>query len=270
MNILIPMAGEGKRSREEGYQIHKPAIPVTDWRTGEKVPMVICAVKDLPGVCEEGENLIYVDRDFHKTDGVEKTILSYYPRARFITTEKLTEGQACTCLLAKEWIEGEEELLIAGCDNGMVLVPDSFEEAKQDSDCVVFVYRHNPSVCLKPEAYGWVIADNEGSVKRVSIKKAISEHPMEDYAVVATFWFRRGQIFIEAAQEMIKENDRINNEFYVDKTMEYVLRAGGRVKILEVDRYIGWGTPADYEEYEHAFDYWKHFTEDARFLGTRS
>ena len=115
-----------------------------------------------------------------------------------------------------------------------------------------------------------VIADNEGSVKRVSIKKAISEHPMEDYAVVATFWFRRGQIFIEAAQEMIKENDRINNEFYVDKTMEYVLRAGGRVKILEVDRYIGWGTPADYEEYEHAFDYWKHFTEDARFLGTRS
>ena len=59
---------------------------------------------------------------------------------------------------------------------------------------------------------------------------------MEDYAVVATFWFRRGQIFIEAAQEMIKENDRINNEFYVDKTMEYVLRAGGRVKILEVDR----------------------------------
>ena len=118
MNILIPMAGEGKRFREEGYQIHKPAIPVTDWRTGEKVPMVICAVKDLPGVCEEGENLIYVDRDFHKTDGVEKTILSYYPRARFITTEKLTEGQACTCLLAKEWIEGEEELLIAGFSAG--------------------------------------------------------------------------------------------------------------------------------------------------------
>ena len=39
MNILIPMAGEGKRFREEGYQIHKPAIPVTDWRTGEKVPL---------------------------------------------------------------------------------------------------------------------------------------------------------------------------------------------------------------------------------------
>ena len=256
------MAGEGKRFADEGYKFSKPAIPTIDRRTGEEKPMVACAVLDLPGVEKDGANVIFVDRDFHKTDGVEKAILGEFPQAQFITIDHLTEGQACTCLLAKEQINNDDELLIAGCDNGMVYNEEKFEKARRECDCLVFTYRNNEVVLANPNAYGWMIIDENNNVIGTSIKKAISDNPMNDHAVVATFWFRQGGIFVDAAEKMIAENDRINNEFYVDQVAKHVLDLGYTVKVFEIDRYIGWGTPKDYENYTQTIRYWQKFIQN--------
>lgn len=261
MNIIIPMAGAGSRFSEAGFTVSKPAIPTYDKRTGKLSPMVVCATLDLPGVESDGANVIYVDRDFHKADGTEKVILECFPRARFITVDHLTEGQACTCMLAKHLINSHEELLIAGCDNGMEFNKEKFEKSRQDSDMLVFTYRHNEAVLKNPNAYGWMIVDNNDCITGTSIKQAISEHPMEDHAVVATFWFREGTIFVEAVNKMIAENDRINNEFYVDQVAKHVIELGYKAKVFEIDRYIGWGTPEDYEAYQCTFEYWNGFYE---------
>ena len=264
MNIIIPMAGEGKRFSEKGYTVPKPAIPTIDRRTGRELPMVVCAVKDLPGVSPDGVNVTFIDRDFHKRGGVEELIKKEFPQAGFITVDKLTEGQACTCLLAKGLIDNDNELLIAGCDNGMVLDAGKFERAKQDADCLVFTYRHNESVLANPDAYGWMETDGENNITGLSIKKAISDTPMEDHAVVATFWFRKGSLFVQAAEKMIAEDDRINGEFYVDEVVKQVLALGYRAKVFEISRYIGWGTPKDYEEYMETVRYWERFVRDER------
>lgn len=66
MNILIPMAGAGSRFSEAGYTVSKPAIPTYDKRTGQKLPIVVCATLDLPGIEKDGLNVIYVDRESHK------------------------------------------------------------------------------------------------------------------------------------------------------------------------------------------------------------
>lgn len=264
MNILIPMAGEGRRFAEVGYVHSKPAIPTLDKRTGKSLPMVVCATLDLPGVAADGGNLIYVERDFHRKDGTEDSVKKHFPNARFITVDRLTEGQACTCLLAEALIDSEEELLIAGCDNGMEFDGENFSAQKESADVLVFTYRHNPAVLKNPNAYGWMLADSEDNITGMSIKKAISETPMEDHAVVATFWFRHGSIFVNAAKKMIAEDDRINHEFYVDEVIRHVIDLGYRAKVFEVDRYIGWGTPADYEAYQKTFSYWKEFCEKER------
>ncbi|MGN0428167.1 MAG: hypothetical protein ACI4F0_10230, partial [Agathobacter sp.] len=247
MNILIPMAGAGSRFAEAGYTVSKPAIPTYDKRTGKQLPMVVCATLDLPGVKVDGSNVIYVDRDFHATNGTEEAIKNCFPNAKFITIDYLTEGQACTCMLAEELIDNEEELLIAGCDNGMEIDRDKFAAYCDEADVLVFTYRHNEAVLANPNAYGWMIADENDNITGTSIKKAISDNPMEDHAVVATFWFKKGSIFVEATKKMIAENDRINNEFYVDQVAKHVLDLGYKAKVFEIDRYIGWGTPADYE-----------------------
>ena len=197
MNILIPMAGAGSRFTAAGYKESKPAIPTYDRRTGEKLPMVVCATLDLPGVEADGSNVIYVDRDFHKENGTEDKIRQHFPKARFITIDHLTEGQACTCLLAEKYINNGEPLLIAGCDNGMEYSKEKFDDYRKKADVLVFTYRHNESVLSNPNAYGWMIVDNDDNIIDVSIKKAISDNPMNDHAVVATFWFGGGGVSLQ-------------------------------------------------------------------------
>ncbi len=265
--ILIPMAGAGQRFADAGYTVHKPAIMTVDRTTGQEKPMVVCATKDLPGVAADGSNVIYVDRNFHQTDGVEDAIRAWYPQASFITVDHLTEGQACTCMLAEPYLDPEQPLLIAGCDNGMDIDRDAFDALTKECDCIVFTYRHNEAVLANPNAYGWMIADAAGNITGTSIKKAISDRPMEDPAVVATFWFRRAAVFIEATKKMIAENDRINGEFYVDQTVKHVLDLGYRAKIFDIDRYVGWGTPADYEGYQKTWNYFKAFLGDKNIFG---
>lgn len=265
--ILIPMAGAGQRFADAGYTVHKPAIMTVDRATGQEKPMVVCATKDLPGVAADGSNVIYVDRNFHQTDGVEDAIRAWYPQAAFITVDHLTEGQACTCMLAEPYLDPEQPLLIAGCDNGMDIDRDAFDALTKECDCIVFTYRHNEAVLANPNAYGWMIADADGNITGTSIKKAISDSPMEDPAVVATFWFRRAAVFIEATKKMIAENDRINGEFYVDQTVKHVLDLGYRAKIFDIDRYVGWGTPADYGGYQKTWNYFKAFLGDKNIFG---
>ncbi len=259
--ILIPMAGAGQRFAEAGYTVHKPAIMTVDRKTGQEKPMVVCATGDLPGVTADGSNVIYVDRSFHKTDGVEDLIHAYYPKASFIMVDHLTEGQACTCMLAEPYLDPEEPLLIAGCDNGMDINRDAFDALTKECDCIVFTYRHNEAVLANPNAYGWMITDADGNITGTSIKKAISDTPMEDPAVVATFWFRKAKVFLEATKKMIAENDRVNQEFYVDQTVKHVLDLGYRAKIFDIDRYVGWGTPADYEGYQKTWKYFEAFVQ---------
>ncbi len=259
--ILIPMAGAGQRFADAGYRVHKPAIMTVDRKTGVEKPMVVCATQDLPGVAADGGNVIYVDRTFHKTDGVEDAIHAYYPKAQFITVDHLTEGQACTCMLAEEYLNPEEPLLIAGCDNGMDIDREAYDKLTKECDCIVFTYRHNEAVLANPNAYGWMITDDAGNITDTSIKKAISDTPMEDPAVVATFWFRKAKIFVEATKKMIAENDRINGEYYVDQVAKHVLDLGYSAKIFDIDRYVGWGTPADYEGYQKTWQYFKEFIE---------
>lgn len=266
MNILIPMAGAGSRFADAGYTTHKPAIPTTDRRTGRKVPMVVAATLDLPGVREAGTNIIYIDRDFHRDGGVEEEILAHIPGATFLTLDYLTEGQASTCLLARQLIDSDRELLIAGCDNGMIYDHAAFEAAKREADALIFTYRKHHHVLDKPEAYGWVRIEGENRATAMSVKVPLSDEPMNDHAVVATFWFRRGADFVAAADRMIAKNDRINGEFYVDQAMQHAIELGLKVMVFEIERYLGWGTPRDYEDFEKTLAYWRDYCESEEWL----
>ena len=196
-----------------------------------------------------------------------RKILEIYPKASFITLDNLTDGQARTCLYAKEIINTGEELLIAGCDNGMLFSESTFAQEKLKADVLVFTYRNNEGVLKNPNAHGWVRVDGSNRITGLSIKKSISDNPINDHAIVATFWFRCGKIFVKAAEEMIAANDKVNGEFYVDQAVAYILSAGYLVKVFEIDRYIGWGTPEDYELYQNTYIYWRDFRKSEHYLG---
>ncbi len=267
--VLIPMAGDGKRFKDALYKVSKPAIKTTDYHTGTKIPMVVCATKDLPLVKTDGSNLIYIDRDFHKKEGLEDEIKKYYPKALFITTEKLTKGQASSCLLAEQYINNNEPLLIAGCDNGMIFNQEKFNELTKKCDVIAFTYTNNEAVLENPTAYGWYKCDENKKITDISIKKPLSDNILNDHAVVATFWFKTGKIFVECTKKMIKEEDMINNEYYIDEVIKHAKELGYDVRLFDIDRYIGWGTPKDYENYENTIKYWREFYNSPLYLGEK-
>jgi dTDP-glucose pyrophosphorylase len=245
MNKLIPMAGAGSRFTEKGYTTPKPLLPVMG------LPMVVQAANALP----DADKPVFILRDFHISEyKIGTRILEYYPDAEIIVLEELTEGQAVTCLKAKEFIDNNEELVIGASDNGMIYSHEKFEEMKKDADAIVFTFRNNPSVLANPRAYGWVMADNENNIREAKVKFNMPE-PMQNHAIVGAFWFKEGKDFVEAAESMIAGNRRINNEFYVDECINDLLAMGKKVKAFEIDHYICWGTPTDYE----TFNYWEHY-----------
>lgn len=259
MNILIPMAGAGARFSEKGYVSHKPLLPLTSRHNQEIVPLVVAAVRDLPIDVERADvNLMFVVRDFHIAGGVDVKIMGYFPRAQFIVIDALTDGQARTCLCAREHFDTDEALIIAACDNGMDVSREFFTTQTHRADALIFTFRGNEAVTGKPESYGWVQTEND-CVTGLSIKRPLSTRPLQDHAIVGTFWFKQGRDFFSAADQMIDTDDRINGEFYVDQVFHYLLSAKCDVKVVEVERYFCWGTPEDYEIYEATIGYWSEF-----------
>jgi NDP-sugar pyrophosphorylase family protein len=256
MMILIPMAGAGSRFSEAGYEVPKPLLPILG------KPMVVSAADALP----KGHQYTFIVRDFQIVQyQVDKHLKTYFPECNIVILDHLTEGQAVTCLHAKELIDNEHELAIGASDNGMIYSVDAFNQAKIDTDALVFSFRNNPSVIEKPEAYGWIRTKEENVVESMSVKVPISATPMNDHAVVGAFWFRKGSMFVEAAERMISLNRRINNEFYVDECINDLIELGYKVKVFEIDHYVCWGTPNDYK----TFNYWESYYEKMTLKGNK-
>jgi dTDP-glucose pyrophosphorylase len=142
------MAGEGSRFKTCGYSIPKPLIPVSN------KPMVILASDFLP----QAERWIYLCRREHLDDfKIDQKIKEYKSSSIILSINQLTEGQACTCLYAKDYINNDDELFIAASDNGMIWDQDRFNTLKQECDCIIWTFRRYRHAADAPEAYGWAL-----------------------------------------------------------------------------------------------------------------
>ncbi len=248
MTNLVPMAGEGKRFKDVGYTTPKPLIPVSG------KPMIIQAIKGMP----PSDKWIFVCRKEHvENHKIDEILRKEIPNAQIITIDKTTEGQAATCLLAKDLIDKNEPLYIGTCDATKVWDLNKWNNliADKSIDAVIWTFTKQFNLLINPKAWGWIDVDENNVVKNVSVKVPISENPYNDQAVIGAFWFRTGQLFIDMAEELIRRNIRINNEFYVDSIPNVMLEHGMKVVTFVVDKYIGWGIPTDLKTYE----YWEEY-----------
>lgn len=245
---LIPLAGLGSRFSKEGYEDPKPLISVSG------KPMIVQAANYLP---KAPKNIFVCLEDHLKEYPLERNIKKAYPDAKIVSLNKTTEGQACTCEIGLKDEDPDSPLLIAACDNGMLYDKVKYEALLNDTtvDAIAWSFRNHPSSERNPEMYGWMKTDDNDTVTGVSVKKAISDTPRKDHAIVGTFYFRKTSHFLQALSRMYKKNVRVNGEFYVDSCLNELVDMNLNVKVFEIDHYIGWGTPNDYKTYT----YWQSF-----------
>ena len=238
MNIILPMAGRGSRFAEIGYAVPKPLIDV------KGRPMYSWAMDSLP--LHFAKRVVFVCLRAHLTDlSLEQDIKTRYARLNpvIIPLDKVTEGQACTVLEARDYINNDEPLIIYNADTYCLCSSDDvFTNLKNDVDGVISVF--------KADGDKWSFArmDKSGRVVETAEKRRISE-----WATTGLYHFTRGRDFVFHAEKMIAENERVNKEFYVAPVYNRLIAAGANIR-CDVAREV-WvlGTPEDLAHFEEHY-----------------
>jgi dTDP-glucose pyrophosphorylase len=162
------------------------------------------------------------------------------PGCKIIETEGVTEGAACTALLAKEYINNEEPLFFANSDQFVEWDSNEFMYKMQESNC------DGGIVTFKSIHPKWSFAKlNEiGLVMEVAEK-----NPISDNATVGYYFWKHGSEFVKYAEQMIEKDIRVNNEFYVCPVFNQAIEDSKQIRIFEAKKMWGLGTPEDLRYY---------------------
>jgi NDP-sugar pyrophosphorylase family protein len=229
MKILIPMAGAGSRFASEGYTFPKPLIDVNGR------PMIQIVVENLDFDCE----YIFLIRKEHvdkyagMIDTLERITNGNF---NYVIVDGLTEGAACTALLAEEYINNDDDLLIANSDQFIEYSAHNFNMLRSQSTCDGMVYTFN---AVHPK-WSFVRINSRGFVTEVAEKK-----PISNIATCGIYWYRKGSDFVKYAKQMIEKDIRVNNEFYIAPVYNEMISDGKTLIPFYVHKMWGIGTPED-------------------------
>jgi dTDP-glucose pyrophosphorylase len=233
LNIVIPMAGAGSRFVKAGYSKPKPLILIN------QTPMIKLVIDNLTPLIEH--RFIFICQKEHDLEfSLNERLKEWAPNSELVTLNGVTEGAACTVLETIEYINNDEPLMIANSDQ---YISENINEYINNLNfnnldgLIMTMYADDPK-------WSYVDLDHNKNVRRVVEKEVISNE-----ATVGIYNFKYGKDFVKSAQEMIKLNDKVNNEFYVAPVYNYLIKNQKNIGIYNIGRVnngmYGLGTPED-------------------------
>jgi HAD superfamily hydrolase (TIGR01509 family) len=227
LNVLIPMAGAGSRFEKAGYSFPKPLIDVN----GE--PMIKLVTENL----NIDANFIYIVQKKHKELYNLETLLNLIsPNCSIIEVDGITEGAACTTLLAKELINNDNPLIMANSDQFIEWDSNEFMYKMNETNCdggiVTFESTH--------PKWSFVKINDNGFVTEVAEKK-----PISNIATTGVYYWKKGSDYVKYAERMIEKNIRVNNEFYVCPVFNESIDDDKKILTFNISKMYGLGTPED-------------------------
>jgi dTDP-glucose pyrophosphorylase len=239
LNIVVPMAGRGSRFAEAGYTTPKPLIPV-----GGK-PMIQWVIDNVRPRQAHRFIFICLAEHLQKYPEVPATLRRLCAGCEIVTVDRVTEGAACTVLLARRFIDNDDALMIANSDQFVELAIDDYlaamDQARADGIIMTFWSDH--------PKWSFCRMNADGTVREVVEKQVVSNE-----ATVGIYNFRRGRDFVRAADAMIAKDLRVNNEFYVAPTYNQLIAEGHKIVVAKTGRdragMYGLGVPGDLEFFQ--------------------
>ena len=227
LNVLIPMAGAGSRFAQAGYTFPKPLIEVRG------KPMIQVVVENLN---IEANYIFLVQREHYETYNLKYLLNLIAPGCKIVQVDGLTEGAACTTLLAKEHIDNDTPLVMANSDQFVEWNSNecmyAFSADSIDGGILTFKATH--------PKWSYAKLDENGFVFEVAEKKVIS-----DEATVGIYYWRHGSDYVKYAEQMIAKNIRTNGEFYTCPVFNEAVGDGKKVRVKNIEKMWGIGTPED-------------------------
>ena len=233
MNIIIPMAGLGKRFQDDGFDKPKPSIDING------IPMIQKAIESL----DIDGKYIFITRNTEYSENINQVLKKIKPDCVIKEIDYVTDGPASTCNLVREYINNNDNLVVANCDQIMWWSGSNFISScnASDYDGVIVTYTSQTT------KNSYAKLDRFGYVEELKEKEVIS-----DISLNGIHFWKRGVDFIESYDKMVKLNDRApNGEFYVSLSYNHMIENGKKVGIYHIPNFQHnpVGTPDDLREY---------------------
>jgi HAD superfamily hydrolase (TIGR01509 family) len=227
LNVLIPMAGAGSRFAQAGYTFPKPLIEV------HGKPMIQVVVENLN---IEANYIFLVQKEHYEKYNLKYLLNLIAPNCKIVQVDGITEGAACTTLLAKEFIDNDAPLVMANSDQYVEWNSNecmyAFNADAIDGGILTFKATH--------PKWSYAKLDDDGFVSEVAEKK-----PISDNATVGIYFWKKGSDYVKYAEQMIAKNIRTNNEFYVCPVFNEAIGDNKKIRVKQIENMWGIGTPED-------------------------
>ncbi len=235
INIVIPMSGTGGSFIQAGYTFPKPLIDING------KPMIQLVAENLTPKTDH--NFIFVYKKEYDKYSMNQ-IFHNITKNSFTAIPLIvpTQGALCSVLNAVDYINNDEELIIANADQLIETDINKFIEFARDCKAagVIMTFNsHHPR-------WSYARVDKDGNVLEVAEKKVIS-----DQATTGIYYFKKGSSFVKAAFSMIEKNIRFNNDFYVCPVFNEMILKNEKIKNWQIkqSQMHGLGTPEDLNRY---------------------
>ena len=231
MNVIIPMAGRGKRFEDAGYSFPKPLIDVNG------KPMIQIIIENLNLTAKH----IFICQGEHVQKFAIRDLMNLLkPDSEIIPITEITQGAAETVLKAKDLINNDDELIISNSDQWIDRNQQHFlsfmRKKEADGGIVTFISTH--------PKWSYVRINDENLVEEVAEKR-----PISNIATVGIYYYKHGKDFVKAAEQMMTKNIRTNNEFYVAPVFNEMISSGKKIHIYPIAEMKGLGTPEDSHQF---------------------
>jgi HAD superfamily hydrolase (TIGR01509 family) len=229
LNILIPMAGGGTRFAAAGYTFPKPLIEVRG------KPMIQAVVENIN---IKAHYIFVVQKSHYEKYNLKYLLNLITPGCDIIQVDGVTEGAACTTLLARNLINTNTPLLMANSDQYVDWNSSEFMyhmiNKGVDAGILTFPNTH--------PKWSYVKTDENGYVTEVAEKKPISNR-----ATVGIYYWKKGSDYVKYAEQMIRKDIRVNNEFYVCPVFNEAVEDEKKIRCYDIaaENMWGIGTPED-------------------------
>jgi len=242
MRLILPMAGNGNRFAEAGYNKPKPLINVG----GE--PMFMRVIENITTISEPDDITCIVRKDHVEKYAIDARIQHYNPKIEIIITDGLTDGAACTVQLATTK-KSQSSLMIANTDQIQIWDRRRFDGLRRGWD---WAYEHYSGTIMTFEPdhdepkHSYITVDGTtNTVTKLQEKDYMFDGVKSNIATTGVYYFHNEGEFHKAADRMIAADDRVNGEFYLAPVYNYL---EGSITHYPVKKMIGMGTPEELKE----------------------
>jgi len=223
MNLIIPMAGMGKRLRPHTLTTPKPLIPVAG------KPIVQRLVEDIAKVVPEKiERIGFVIGDFSQeiknqlvaiADGIGAQAVFY--------VQETAEGTAHAIACANDLLEGK--VTVAFSDT---LFRADFDLNPED-DGIIWT-----KTVDDPSAFGVVKTGADGVITDFIEKPTVF---VSDQAIIGIYYFKKGEELKREINYLIENDIRGGGEFQLTMALENLKKSGLKFKIGTVNEWLDCG-----------------------------